>query len=50
MQYDTKITSENFNKKKWTLKVCENKSRWSSEMKEIWNEKIVQINDCKQKE
>ena len=41
VQYDT-ITREN-------LKVCKNKNRWSSDMKEIWNVKIVLINGNKHK-
>ena len=31
------------------LQVCENKNSWNSDMKEIWNVKLVFINDYKQK-
>ena len=30
-------------RKKWTLKVCENKNRWSSDLREIWNVKIEKL-------
>ena len=39
MILDTIITCENLNKKKVNVK--ENKNRWSSDVKEIRNEKIV---------
>ena len=35
------ITRENLNKKKVNVKVYKNINRWSSDMKEIWNVKIV---------
>ena len=38
--YDTIITRENLNDKKVNV---ENKNRWSSDWKEIWNVKIVQV-------
>ena len=41
VQYDTTRTCKSLNKKKVNIEIMWKKNRWSSDMKEIWNVKIV---------